>query len=114
MVESEISSTALSMHPPTESQQQRGIVDRRHGCAQDADPDISQVGQEQTRAIDHFRLFRVAVLWAAASTQVAVEPRKRLFVQLTHRYAVPMGPINEVFRPSKVYTNSIPGVPYLR
>ena len=34
--------------------------------------------------------------------------------ELTHRYAVPMGPINEVFRPSKVYTNSIPGVPYIR
>ena len=112
-VESRIAGIPLLVHPLTEGRQQSGIVNRRVDRRQSDDPGISQVGQEQTRTTDYAQLILMGVVWTVALTQVAVESRKKLFVQLTYRYAVPMGPINEVFRPSKVYTNSIPGVPYL-
>jgi hypothetical protein len=109
-----ITGTPLLAHPLTEDRQKSGLLNRWLNRWQGDDPDISQVGQEQARTTDYAQLILMGVVWTVALTQVAVESRKKLFVQLTHRYAVPMGPINEVFRPSKVYTNSIPGVPYLR
>jgi hypothetical protein len=113
-VESLIASIPLLLHPLTEGRQLSGIVNGRVDRRQSDDPGISQIVQEQARTTDYAQLILMGVVWTVALTQVAVESRKSLFVQLTHRYAVPMDPINEVFRPSKVYTNCIPGVPYLR
>lgn len=102
------------MHPVVEGRQQSGIVSRRLGRTEGRDPAIPQAGQEQVRTMDHFQPLRMTVTWAGASTEVAVKSRKRLFVQLTHRQAVPLGPIDEVFRPSKESASINGGVPYLR
>jgi len=111
--EGHIADTPLLVHPLTEGRQQSGIVNRGLDRFPGDDPAISQVGQEQARTTDQAPVIRVAVVWAVASTQVAVESRQRLFVQLTHRDAVPMGPIEEVFRRSKVSAGNPPGVPCL-
>ena len=100
------------MHPLTEGRQQSGIVSWGLDRGQGDDPSILQVGQEQARTMDQWLC--MAVVWAVASTQVAVESRKRLFVPLTHRHVVPMGPIDEVFRRSKVFASNPRGVPCLR
>jgi hypothetical protein len=113
-VEGHITGTPLLAHPLTEVRQQNWILNRGLGRTKGIDPSISQVGQEQARAMDHCQVPRLAVVWAVASTQVAVESRKGLFVPLTHRHAVPMGPIGEVLRRSKVPASRDRGVARLR
>ncbi len=59
-------------------------------------------------------LIRMAIVWAAASTQVAVESREKLLVHLTQRHAVPIRPVDEVLRRSKVSASYPPDVSCLR
>src|SRR5215470_13985169 len=113
-VESHIAGIPVLVHPLTEGQQQSGIVNRGFSRAQSDDPEIPQVVQEPVCTVDPPHLIGVAVVWAMASTQVAVESRKRLIVQLTHRYAMPMGPVDEVFRRSKESACTSRGVACLR
>jgi len=114
VIEGPISGAALSMHPLAEGQQQSWIVNRGFGRAPGNDPGISHVVQEQTRAMDHSQLLRMTVVWATASTQMAVEPRQRLFIQLARWHAVPTGPIDEVFRRSEMFARGNGGVACLR
>jgi hypothetical protein len=53
-------------------------------------------------------------MWAVASTQVALESRKRLLVQFTQWHAVPIRPKDEVFRRSKVSASNPPDVSCLQ
>ena len=85
VVESPITDTPLLVHPLTEGRQQNGLLNMRLNRWKGDDPGISQAGQEQARAMDHFQSLRLAVVWAAASTQMVVKSRQRLLVQLTHR-----------------------------
>ena len=94
-----ITDTPLLAHPLTESQQQGRIVNWGFDRFLDDDPGLSQVGQEQARTTDHTQLIPMAVVWAVASTQVALESHQGLFV---HRHGLPMGPIEKVLRRSKV------------
>jgi hypothetical protein len=104
------------MHPLTEGRQQSGLLDMRLDRWQGDDPGISQVSQEQARTPDHFPLFRRAVVWTVAPTQMAVESREGLFVQvqLTHRQAVLKGPMDEVLRRSKMFASRNRGVARFR
>jgi len=77
VVEGHITSTPLLAHPLTERRQQSGIASRGLGRPQGNDPVISRVGEEQARTMDHFQPLRMLVVWAVASTQMAVESRKR-------------------------------------
>lgn len=114
LAEGPITRAALSMHPLTEGRQQGGIVNRGLERGQGDDPGISQVGQEQARTMDRSQLIRMAVVGAAASAQVALESRKGLLVQLTHRHAVPMGPIDELLRRSEMFASCKRGITCLR
>ena len=113
-VESHIASTSLLAHPLTKGRQQSGIVNWGLDGACGDDRGTSQVGYEQTCTTDDSPVICMTVVWTAASTQVAVELRKRLLVQLTHRHAVPIRPVDEMLRGAKVYTSNPPGVPCLR
>ena len=77
VVEGHITSTPLLAHPLTERRQQSGIASRGLGRPQGNDPVISRVGEEQARTMDHFQPLRMLVVWAVASTQMAVESRKK-------------------------------------
>src|SRR6266705_2130785 len=68
----------------------------------------------KARSTDHFQPCCRAVVWAVASTQVAVESRKRLLVPLAHPHALAVGPIDEVFGRSKVSASCTGGVARLR
>jgi hypothetical protein len=114
LIEGHISGAAQSTHPLTEGRQESGIVNRSLGSVQSDDPGILQVGQEQARAMYHSQLLRMAVMWATAPTEVTVEARQRLLVQLAHPRAMPMGPIDEVFRRSKMSTSGNGSVARLR
>ena len=112
--EGHITGTALLAHPLTKCRQQSWIVTGCLSRTQGDDPGISQVGQEHARTMDHSRRVRMAVMWASASTQVAVESRKRLLVHLTHGMPCRSGPIDEVFRRSEVSASGTGGVARLR
>ena len=64
--------------------------------------------------MDYFQPSRMAIVWTTASTQVAVELRKRLFGPPTHEHAMPTGPIDEMFGCSKVHLSSNRGIARLR
>jgi hypothetical protein len=83
-VEGHIADTSLVSHPLTKGGQQGGFVNWGLTEGRGDDRGVSQVGHEQTRTTDDCPLICMAVVWAAASTQVVVEWRKRLLVQFTH------------------------------
>jgi len=112
VAEGHIAGTPLLVHPLTEGRQQTGIMNG--GFDRADDPSISQVGQEQAHTMDHFQLIRVGVVLAVASTQVAPESRQQLLVQLMRRHALPMSPMDEVFRRSEVVASGNRGVARLR
>jgi hypothetical protein len=77
VVEGHITSTPLLAHPLTEGRQQSGIASQGLGRPHGNDPVILRVGEEQVRTMDHLQPIRMLIVWAVASTQMAVESSKR-------------------------------------
>jgi hypothetical protein len=110
-----IAGPALEAHPLAECRQENRIRNnRRRERGRRADSGVSQVFQECARTLYQALSVRMTLMWASASTEVAAELCERLLVHLLSRQAVPIGPVDEVFRGSQISARGNRGVAHFR
>ena len=101
MAKSLLAGTALLAHPLTESGQDRWL--RGTACIRNDVDDACffQVFEKKACAVNQTPV-RMTVVRTTAAREVASELAESLFAQTVKRDAVPIGPVDEMFRGSKV------------